>query len=115
MLIIMNLILLGAKDKLRSGHITEIYPPDDLSAMIDSHLIVGLDPISYGRPIRFPSKTGRWYYTDSSDCDFIVGACKGGSIKVTCRYSDQYKKVQKDAIASFNNVSSITKTRRVSF
>ena len=80
--------------------------------MTDTNLAVGLDPISYGKPICFPSKTGRWLYTDSSNIDFNVCACEGGSIEVTCRYSDQSKNIQKEAIDSFNNVSSITKTMK---
>ena len=87
----------GTKDKLCSGHITEIYPCDNMSVMIDTHLVIGLDPISYGRPIHFPSETGSWFYSDSSNIDFIVGACEGGSIEATCRYSNKYKRIDKEA------------------
>jgi len=59
--------VVGDKYKLLSGHITKIYPRDDLNVMTDTHLVIGLDPITNGRPIRFPSATGNWFGTDSAD------------------------------------------------
>jgi hypothetical protein len=40
----------------------------------------------------------------------VNGEWEGGSMEATCHYSDQYKKIVKEARASFDNVSSITKT-----
>jgi hypothetical protein len=94
--------VVGDTYKLHNGQITKIYPRDDLHVMSDTHLVIGLDPITYGRPIRFPSVTGDWLNTDSADINFIVGDLEGGS--TTRRYSDKYKRIVKEARASFDNV-----------
>lgn len=64
--------VVGAAHNLCSGYINSIYSSDGLG-IYDMHLVVGLDLLSYGSQICFPSGSGYWYSTKSRSISLIAG------------------------------------------
>ena len=77
------------------GHVTEIFPSEGLTIILDTHLIIdGLHPITYGRPIWLEG-VGEWINTDKCEC--YVGRQDDG----VRRQSGKFKAVSDGAKQSF--------------
>ncbi len=80
---------------------TTILPSESFEVMMDIHLyVVGLVPITYGRPIRF--EKGEWF--DSNNWNCIVGdeecATIGHVRRILGQFSDITKRAEDQFFAS---------------
>ena len=93
----------GTKSNLRRGMITVIYYSkdwDDNENMYDIHLMVDMDPVTYGSKIRLMN-TNKWIVTSWGSCKFIEGVWSGGLIASVDHVSNHFKQITETARNSF--------------
>ena len=93
-----------------TGRVTTIYDSANLD-IYDQHLIIGMDVVTYGSFVRYPSRKDKWSHKfpfiatnakyPNLRYEFVPGHTKDGTMNEVSRLSNEFKRITKNACDSF--------------